>query len=173
MIDVVQQTKNWLEKVVIALDLCPFAKFPYQQDLIRYSSTSSTQEGEVINLVYEELLFLVENEADVIETSLIVLSEGWSDFLDYLDLVELAQEVLEELDLEGVIQIASFHPKYQFADLDQHDVRNYTNRSPYPMIHLLREDSVSKAVDSYLHINQVPIRNQAKLLELGLEYFKK
>jgi uncharacterized protein len=170
---VVAQTKNWIESIVIALDLCPFAKFPFQQDLIRYVVAKSDTEVDLLNHFHEELLMLYENDKTAIETTLIIIPEGWADFMDYLDLVELAQEVLEELELEGVIQIASFHPDYQFEDLDEVDVRNYTNRSPYPMIHLLREDSVTHAVDTYPNVEQIPDVNQDKLLQLGLDFFKK
>lgn len=168
----IQKTKKWIEKIVIGLDLCPFARFPYDKDLIRYVSTDIATEGELLQLLYDELSVIAEAPTSTIETTLVILTNGWSDFIEYLDLVDLAEEVLERLDLEGVIQIASFHPAYQFSHLDENDVRNYTNRSPYPMIHLIREESVTKAVDSHPDIESVPVKNEETMIKMGLPYFK-
>jgi hypothetical protein len=168
----ISRTKNWVEKIVIGLDLCPFARFPYNKDLIRYVSTDLTTEGELLQLLYDELVVIDEAPETSIETTLVILTKGWPDFMEYLDLVDLAEEILERLELVGVIQIASFHPAYQFAHLDDSDVRNYTNRSPYPMIHLIREDSVTKAVDSHPDIESVPVKNEETMIKMGLPYFK-
>lgn len=166
------RTKKWIEHIVIGLELCPFAKFPYDKDLIRYVITDARHEGELLELIHDELILLNHSAETIIETTLIILTEGWTDFMDYLDAIDLAEEVLERIDLEGVIQIASFHPDYNFEHLDSKDVRNYTNRSPYPMIHLIREDSVTSAVDSHPDIASVPEKNETTMLEKGLDFFE-
>lgn len=168
-----EATKSWIQSIVIKLNLCPFAKQPFQSQTIRYVETSTTHTEEALAELHHELTVISEAADKDVETSLIILTGGWESFDEYLDLVELAQQLLFDLNLEGSIQIATFHPAYQFADLEMADVRNYTNRSPYPMIHLLRETSISRAVDSHPDVESIPIRNQELLLRLKIDHFIK
>lgn len=169
----ITQTEIWLNSTVIALNLCPFAKHPFQSGTIRYIEANTKDTEEALLTVHHELTVLHESSPEDIETTLIILSEGWAELEDYLSLIDIAQQLLEQMELEGVIQIASFHPQYQFDNLNKDDVRNYTNRSPYPMIHLLREASVTLAVDSHPDIDSIPQNNQKRLLKLGIDHFKR
>ncbi len=173
--NVISRTKDWVESIVIGLDLCPFASYPFQEGSIKYVLASPSYSLVMrLDLVVEEFNAFTEGNDNIdIETTLIIFPKGLSKFREYLDFLDLCQRELKKLELEGVIQLASFHPEYQFADLDIADVRNYTNRSPYPMIHILKESSVSQAIDSHPDVHSIPLVNQEKLLALGLEYFKK
>lgn len=168
---IIQSTKAWINKVVIQLNLCPFAKYPFDQGTIRYSVYDSIDRPELLGQVSHELGLITRLSHEEVETSLLIFPTLFKDFHEYLDFLDLCQEELESLDLEGIIQLASFHPSYQFADLHIDDVRNYTNRSPYPMIHLLREESVSKATISHSDVHAIPIKNQELLQKLGKVYF--
>lgn len=165
---IIQRTRQWIERLVIGHELCPFARFPYEKDLIAYEVV----EGDPIAACEQMISQMDEQGAMVLETALLILPDGYGDFLGYLDLVADAEQWIADHDYEGVYQIASFHPQYQFADLSADDVRNYTNRSPYPMLHILREDSISRAVDSHPDVDSIPVRNQEKMLELGLDGVK-
>ncbi len=167
----IQQTKEWVEQIVVGLNLCPFAQYPLQAETIRYLAVANT--NQLRTIVADELQYLSAGDSDEVETTLLVIESGYEDFLAYLDLIDQCQAILVQGDYEGEIQIASFHPQYQFADLNADDVRNYTNRSPYPMIHLIRESSISRAVDTYPNIDHIPVRNQELLLKLGKGYFEK
>lgn len=154
---VVQATRRWVENVVIDLNLCPFARRELVSDRIRFSVTDARTEDALIEALHRELLQLVDHSE--IETSLLIHPHVLTDFEDYNDFLALADGLLEMLDLDGVIQIASFHPRYQFADTGVEDVENYTNRSPYPLLHLLREDSLEKAISAYPDTSTIPQRN--------------
>lgn len=160
------ETKEWISKIVIGLNLCPFAHHPYASDLIRYSVYDPDR--AVIEQVGEEIKLLIGVEADDIETSLIILEEA-IDFMPYLNLIGQVERYISDQNLDGVVQVASFHPEYQFSDLSSDDVRNYTNRSPYAMIHLLREQSVTLAVQRHGNTDQIPVDNQVRLLDLGID----
>jgi len=166
------QTHSWIQTKVISLNLCPFAKYPFQNDTIRYIESDSLDTEHVLLSLYHEFNVLSESSSEDIETVFIILSEGWKDFEDYLSLIDIAQSLLVDSGLNCHIQIATFHPDYQFADLEKDDVRNYTNRSPYPMIHLLREASVRHAIESYPDVDSIPVKNQEKLQGLGIGYFE-
>jgi len=164
---VVADTTQWLEKVVIGLNLCPFAKPVHMNGLIRFVvSPATTNEALLVDL-RRELLFLVETAAEVIETTLLIHPGVLADFLDYNAFLEDSDRELEELELDGVIQIASFHPDYRFAGAKMSDVTNGTNRSPFPMLHLLREESVTRALDGYANPERIYERNMAALRSLG------
>ncbi len=168
-----EKTKAWIKSTVIGLNLCPFARSPFQNDRIKYVPIAGCDAESVLLHLQHELDCLSTQSSDDLETSVLILADGWQHFDEYLDLIELANQLLVDQGLEGVIQIASFHPWYQFADLERDDVRNYTNRSPYPLIHLLREASVSQAVDSHPDVDSIPEKNQAMLLDLGINHFTK
>ena len=168
---IVVATRTWLEKAVIGLNLCPFAK-PVK-NRIRYAvSEADSPEALRADLV-DELQTLAEADPEEIETTLLIHPRVLSDFLDYNDFLEVADETLEDLDLVGEIQIASFHPRYQFAGTEPDDIENYTNRSPYPMLHLLREASVEAAVDSHPDTHKINERNVETMRALGHEGWRR
>jgi hypothetical protein len=165
MLTPIEQTQKWVETVVVGLNLCPFARRVVEKERIRY--VLAEDESKTLE-VFQQTLRLLDAD-ETIETALIVLSHGYTDFLDYLDLLEEAENWIEEADYEGVYQVASFHPEYQFADSDMDDPANYTNRSPYPILHILREASVSLALEWYPgNPDQIPERNVALTREMGL-----
>lgn len=165
------RTRQWLETVVIGLNFCPFAKRELRRNAIRFTESPSHRVEDVLEQLVAECEFL-DKHPDT-ETTLLILPVGFEEFLDYLDLLELAERLLAELGYEGVYQIASFHPDYCFADADHEDAANFTNRSPYPMLHLLREASLDIAIDNHPDIDAIPATNVLKARELGIEYFRK
>ena len=158
------RTRNWIQDFVIGLQLCPFAKDPFQKNQIRYRVFSGSDTEKLLAFIYAEFKFLESSEAREIETTLILIPEMIHDFEQYLSIIDLTELLLEDLKLEGIYQVASFHPKYQFANTHFEDITNYTNRSPYPTIHLLRESSVEAAIQSYGDTSTIPERNK-KLLQ--------
>ncbi|MDH5377138.1 MAG: DUF1415 domain-containing protein [Gammaproteobacteria bacterium] len=165
---IVLQTKAWLQGFVIKHSLCPFAAKPFKEDRIRYAVSAANNVDELVDYLIDEILKLKEADPEELETSLVIVPDMFNDFLDYNEFLDVADALIEELQVDGIIQIASFHPQYQFADLEQDDVRNYTNRSPYPMFHLIREDSIEKA-RGQMDVDAIPDRNMELLLELGLD----
>jgi hypothetical protein len=168
----VSATKNWLEHFVIAHNFCPFAAKPFNEDRIRYVSCSATDEENLVNALVDEILFLKEAKQQETETAILIVPLMLADFLEYNQFLDVVDSIIHELKVEGVIQVASFHPDYQFADLDKDDVRNYSNRSPYPMFHLIRESSIEKAREQ-MDTESIPDRNMDLLLDLGIEKVKK
>ena len=166
---VISQTKSWVEQFVIGLNLCPFAKVPFQKDLIQYSVFEGENMNSLINSFAVELDCLINMPVSTIETSILIVPNMLSDFEEYLDVLEELNVILEETELTGIIQIASFHLDYQFADSDFEDVENFTNRSPFPMFHFLREESVEKAVENYPNPESIPERNMEILRNLGID----
>ncbi|MES3008611.1 MAG: DUF1415 domain-containing protein [Pseudomonadota bacterium] len=165
-----QATRQWLERVVIGLNLCPFARRELDGGRVRIAVTGETDLEGLLMTFATELARL--NNEPAIETTLVVIADAVPDFLDYLDLLDMAQGWLEEQELEGVYQLASFHPDYQFADSDPDDEANYTNRSPFPVIHILREESVESAVASHPNAEGIPDRNIRIAREKGLPYWQ-
>lgn len=167
--DVIAATRLWIERAVLGLNLCPFARAPYQKDRVRIVvSTASNEEGLLLDLCEELQRLAVSDEADV-ETTLLVHPDLLSDFLDFNDFLGLADSALEEMNLAGELQVASFHPEYEFADAPAGDVANYTNRSPFPTLHLLRESSIDRAVESMEDTDVIYERNIERLRALGVE----
>lgn len=167
----VQQTIQWVETFVIKLNLCPFAKREMDKGSVRIlACKSETVEQAIIDLMVE--VELLNNNVDI-ETTLLVFPAFLNDFVDYLDFVDLAESTLQASGYEGIYQLATFHPDYCFADAASNDVTNYTNRSPYPMIHLLREEQIEKAIAYYGDTEQIPENNMTCLRELGLDKVKK
>ena len=161
-------TARWLDRAVIGLGLCPFARPVRERQQIRMRLSTTRDPAELLRQLHDELLLLARVDPSVVETSLLVHPHVLQDFLDYNDFLEPAEQLLEELELDGVIQIASFHPGYRFADSFPGDIENYSNRSPYPTLHLLREASVSAAIDAYGDTDRIIERNQQRLRALGL-----
>ena len=168
---IISNTKNWIRDVVIGLNFCPFARKPYNANRIAYRVINESDFESA--LVALRVMCLNLNEQPEVETALIILPEGFSDFEEYLDLVFEAEGLIIDEGFEGTYQVASFHPNYVFADSDDNDPANYTNRSPYPMLHILREDLLEVAVDNHPDPESIPDQNIAKAKSLGLEYFRK
>ena len=168
---ITEQTLNWVNSFIIEYNLCPFAKGAVNKGGLRIALSTNTKQALALEDLMSEIHLL--DETPSIETSLLVFEHGFKDFFAYLDFVDLAEELINQLEYEGIYQIASFHPDYYFADTEPDDVSNYTNRSPYPMVHLLREDSLEKAIAAYGDTSQIPAKNAETMNKLGLEKIKK
>jgi hypothetical protein len=171
--EIIADTQRWLERAVIGLNLCPFAKAVHVKKQIRYVVSSATTPEELMDDLVRELELLAETAAEKIETTLLIHPYVLTDFLDYNDFLDVADEALEELDLAGELQIASMHPHYQFADTEPDDIDNYTNRSPYPTLHLLRESSVAQAVMAFPEADKIFDKNIDTMRRLGHEGWDK
>ena len=171
--EIIAATRNWLEKAVIGLDLCPFARTVYMRDQVRFVvSEAETPEALLADLV-GELRTLSETDPEAIDTTLLIHPWVLEDFLDYNDFLDVAEAAVAELGLEGEIQVASFHPRYQFAGTEPDDVENYTNRSPYPILHLLREASVERAVAAFPDTSGIFEKNIETMRRLGHEGWRR
>ena len=164
---VVANTQTWLEKAVIGLNLCPFAKAVHVKKQIRYTVSNATTPEALLTDLIAALEQLAEANPDEVDTTLLIHPQVLTDFLDYNEFLDVADAALDELDLVGEIQIASFHPHYQFADSGPDDIENYTNRSPYPTLHLLREDSIERAVDAFPEAADIFDKNIDTMRRLG------
>ena len=160
--------QHWLEVAVIGLNLCPFAKAVHVHGQIRYVVSNAADRPALLHDLRAELETLHNADPQQIDTTLLIHPEVLHDFYDYNEFLQSAQDALESLQLEGVIQIASFHPQYQFADAHAEDIENYTNRAPFPTLHLLRESSVERAVSATPDASKIYRRNIATLQRLGI-----
>lgn len=164
---VVETTRRWLERAVIGLNLCPFARAVHARGAVRFV-VSAARDAEALQVELErELLLLRDTPPEQIETSLLIHPDALTDFLDYNDFLDVADATVAALALDGEIQVASFHPDYQYADTSPGDASNYTNRSPYPTLHLLREASVEQAVASHPDVAAIFERNIETMRRLG------
>ena len=161
------RVERWVEAVVIGLNLCPFASSALRRGQLNIIVSDSDIMAECLQQLADEADALVAG--DLQATTLFVLPEGFADFDDYLDLLAMAEALIEDIGLEEQVQVASFHPEYQFEDTDYDDAENWTNRAPYPILHLLTEDSVSRAVDSHPDPEGIPDANIDKLEDMGTE----
>ena len=166
----IESTRRWIEDFVVELNLCPFAKRQLLTNRVRFAVTDASTEEELLQALQAELEKL--NSDTSIETTLLIHAQVLQDFYDYNQFLSLANSLLLEMQLDGVYQIASFHPDYQFDGTDPDDVENYTNRSPYPMLHLIREDVLELAISEYPDVNLIPARNIALMKSLGLRKLK-
>lgn len=164
---VIAATQRWLERAVIGLNLCPFAKSVFVSNRIRYRVSSAQTPEDLLLDLTEELQALHEADPAQVDTTLLIHPQVLSDFYDYNDFLDVADEALETLDLVEEIQIASFHPQYQFADTEPEDITNFTNRSPYPMLHLLRQASVDRAVAAFPDAARIFDANIETMRRLG------
>jgi hypothetical protein len=171
--EIIDATQNWLVKAVIGLNLCPFAKAEHVHGRIRYVVSRATDAEDLRAELRREVAWLNEIDPALTETTLFMPVCMLADFLDFNDFLEEADGVVEELDLEGIIQIASFHPQYQFGDAGPDDIENYTNRSPWPTLHLIREASIDRAVAAFPDAADIYERNMSVLRQLGHEGWKK
>jgi hypothetical protein len=165
--EAIAATRRWVERAVIGLNLCPFAKAVYVKQQVRFVFSDATTPEQLIEQLGEELLLLRDTPAEQVDTTLLVHPYVLRDFLDYNDFLDQADALVEALELDGELQVASFHPDYQFADSHPDDIENYSNRAPWPTLHLLREDSVSRAVEAYPDPDSIVERNYATLRRLG------
>ena len=163
----VEATRRWLEKAVIGLNLCPFAGQPWCQGRVRLRVSEATSLQSLAQDLADELLALNEADPAERETTLLIHPHVLGDFLDYNDFLDIADGLLEQLELDGILQVASFHPDYQFADSEPDDPANCTNRSPWPMLHLLREASIEAATANHPDPDAIYERNIEKLRALG------
>ncbi len=165
---IIQQTINWIQSVVIGCNFCPFAAKALLKKSVRYAVLPSANNKGVLEKLIQEMYHLDGDED--IETTFIILPENFGDFNAYLSLVEMAEKLMEQEDYEGIYQLASFHPQYCFAGEDINDAANYTNRSPYPMLHILREDSITEALEHFPNPEGIPEKNIAFARSKGLAY---
>jgi hypothetical protein len=167
--DAIAATIAWVEKAVIGLELCPFASAVHLSKRIRFTVTEARTAEDLLEALESELRLLHAADPAEIETTLLIHPSAMADFLDFNDFLDEAEHSVSRLGLTGEIQVASFHPQYQFADVARDDITNYTNRSPYPILHLLREASVERAVEAYDDPSEIYEKNVETLRRLGLE----
>ncbi len=168
---VIGSVRQWVESVVVGLNLCPFAKRELVKHRVRFVVTKATNEDQLL-VALEAELDLLSSEASV-ETTLLIHPGVLQNFYAYNQFLNAADALLRQMTLEGVYQIASFHPKYEFAGTGQDDVENYTNRSPYPMLHLIREEGLERAIASYPDVDNIPEQNKKLMESLGEVKMKK
>ena len=167
--EIQQRTQAWLEKAVIGLNLCPFAKSVHVNQRLRYVVSRATEPAALLKELARELLALNRADPEEIETTLLIHPFVLGDFLDFNDFLGAADGLIDELELDGELQIANFHPAYQFAGTDRDDITNCTNRSPYPTLHLLRESSIERAVATMEDTDAIVEANIETLRRMGRE----
>ncbi|WP_018973849.1 DUF1415 domain-containing protein [Rudaea cellulosilytica] len=165
--DVIRVTEQWIARAVIGLNLCPFARAPLAQQRVRFCVSHADNEDALLDDLCEELVALQNADPQICETTLLIHPHVLTEFLDYNDFLGAAETAVQVLGLEGELQVASFHPGYQFADTDADTIENCTNRSPYPILHLLRESSIERALESIFDPDEIHRRNIATLRKLG------
>jgi hypothetical protein len=161
------QTRAWVEHAVIGLNLCPFAKAPQVKGLVRYVQSEASDPAGLLTDLMNELQRLAKAPAERLETTLLVHPQVFTDFADFNDFIGVAEDTVADLGLEGVIQVASFHPDYRFEGTAADDITNATNRSPHPTLHLIREDSIDRAVASFPEAETIYEANMATMERLG------
>ncbi len=165
--DTITAVKQWVETVIINLNLCPFAKKVYVNDQVRFAFSAAENEEDLLLHLHTELKLIEEDKS--IKTTLLIHPFILNDFNAYNQFLAYADNLLEEMDLTGIYQIASFHPDYQFANTQVNDVENFTNRSPYPVLHIINEADVELAISTHPDIDSIPIRNEQLMRDLGPE----
>lgn len=163
----IEDTQKWLLEAVVGLNLCPFAKAVVVKEMVRYRVCASSQPADLLAMLREELQHLTEADPDKLDTTLLIAPNALPDFLDFNDFLADCDDVLMDLELDGVLQVADFHPHYQFGGTEVDDIENFTNRTPYPTLHLLREASIDKAVEAYPDASLIFERNIEVLNKLG------
>ena len=162
-------TRRWLERAVIGLNLCPFAKAVYIKNQVHFVVSMTEDPSELQSVLRNELQALAQMDPQVRDTTLVIAPRCLADFLDFNDFLDQADQILADLGLEGVLQIANFHPEFQFAGTQPHDITNATNQSPYPTLHLIREASIDRAVEAFPDAEMIYERNMQVLESLGHE----
>jgi hypothetical protein len=170
---IVEATRRWLERAVIGLNLCPFAKSVYVKEQVRYVVSHATTPEELLETLMNELQNLSDTSPEEVDTTLLIHPFVLNDFQEYNEFLDVADAAVEDMQLDGELQVASFHPQYQFADTDVNDISNYTNRAPYPILHLLREDSIERAVAAFPDAAEIFEKNIETMENLGHEGWDK
>ena len=166
---VLLDSKQWLERAVIGLNLCPFAKSVYVKSLLRYAISDAKSESELLADLQSELIYLNSVSPTITDTTLLIAPMCLHDFLEFNQFILKANKSLTKLDLDGIFQIATLHPQYQFAGTDVDDITNYTNRAPYPTLHLLRESSIDRALQAIPNAESIFEVNMNTMRRIGLE----
>lgn len=167
--NIIEHTQNWVKDVIVKYNICPFARREVERGSIRYHVCDQMEKELLLQSLLNECHFLDENEAT--ETTLFIMPVGLEGFYDFLDFVELANDLLEMEDYEGVYQLANFHPDYCFAGEPQSEPSNYTNRAPYPTLHIIRETSMEFAINNHPDVDAIPERNIAFANKKGNDFF--
>ncbi len=167
--DIIARTRHWLEHTVIGLNLCPFANSVFRKQQIGYRVSHARDADALLSDLLQAVESLTRAPAEQLDTLLLIHPWTLNDFLDFNDFLGVADAVLDGTGLSGTLQIASFHPDYRFADVEPDDITNFTNRSPFPMLHLLREASIERAIQSYPDTDQIVQTNLATLRRIGLD----
>lgn len=167
---IIDITRKWVETFVVGLNLCPFAKKELVNERVRFVVAEANTEEDLLKALAQELNLLAADDA--IETTMLIHPSVLRNFEDYNQFLSLVDALISEMDFEGVFQVASFHPDYQFGGTQPDDAENYTNRSPYPILHILREESLERAIEHHSAIDQIPVRNIALMKEMGSERLK-
>ena len=170
---IIAATEKWLERAVIGLNLCPFAKAVHVKKQVRYVVSSATTPEQLLEELMNELQFLSDTPAEEVDTTLLIHPFVLTDFLDYNEFLDVADAAVEDMQLAGELQVASFHPHSQFAETDENDIGNYTNRAPYPILHLLREESIDRAVEAFPEAAEIFDKNIETMEKLGHEGWDK
>lgn len=165
---VLRETQKWIDQVVVGMGFCPFASASIKAGGLRIELCATTELEDLCRLLVDELVFLQSQEGETYDSTLLVHPNMLTDFAAFNEFLGMCEDILAGLSLAGEFQIASFHPRYCFADADEDDVGNYTNRSPYPMLHILREASVTKAIADYVDPAGIPEKNIQKLKTLSV-----
>ncbi|MGO4478088.1 DUF1415 domain-containing protein [Massilia sp. 2TAF26] len=171
--EIIAATRRWLERAVIGLNLCPFAKAVYVKEQVRYVVSPARTPEELLETLMNELQELSDTDPEKIDTTLLIHPFVLNDFLDFNEFLDVADAAVEDMHLDGELQVASFHPDYQFADTDRNDISNYTNRAPYPILQLLREESIDRAVDAFPEAEAIFEKNIETMEALGHEGWDK
>ncbi|MGB9110571.1 MAG: DUF1415 domain-containing protein [Telluria sp.] len=171
--EIVAATRRWLERAVIGLNLCPFAKSVYVKEQVRYVVSPARTPEDLLETLMNELQDLADADPEKIDTTLIIHPFVLDDFLDFNEFLDVADAAVEDMRLDGELQVASFHPDYQFADTDRNDISNYTNRAPYPILQLLREESIDRAVEAFPEAETIFEKNIETMEALGHEGWDK
>jgi hypothetical protein len=163
----IDDTRRWVQRAVIGLNLCPFAKSVEVKGQVRYAISHATANKALLADLKRELLALAGADPAVLDTTVLIVPDGYAEFLEFNAMLDRADKLLRDLDLHGVLQIASLHPQYQFADTEADAITNYTNRAPYPTLHLLREESVDRAVAAFPNAEAIFETNMQTMQDLG------
>jgi hypothetical protein len=170
---IVAATRRWVERAVVGLNLCPFAKAVVVKEQVRYVVSPARTPEELLEQLMNELQDLADADPEQVDTTLLIHPFVLNDFLDFNEFLDVADAAIEDMKLDGDIQVASFHPDYQFADTDINDISNYTNRAPYPILQLLREESIDRAVEAIPDAAEIFEKNIETLEKLGHEGWDK
>jgi hypothetical protein len=170
---IIAATRRWIERAVIGLNLCPFARAVYAREQVRYVVSGATTPEALLETLMDELQLLSDADPEKVDTTLVIHPFVLDDFLDYNEFLDVADAAVEDMQLDGELQVASFHPGYQFADTDINDIENFTNRAPYPILQLLREDSIARAVEAFPAASEIFEKNIATMEKLGHEGWDK